>query len=217
MSFFDDDKLHEECGVFGVFGHEDAAALTTLGLHALQHRGQEGAGIVSFDGKQFHAERHRGLIGDTFTKPSVLNRLKGDRAIGHTRYSTTGGDDIRNIQPFFAEFSGGGFAVAHNGNLTNALKLRRDLQRKGAIFHSTSDTETLLHLLAMSKEATFVERIESALQELEGAFSFVGLTNKKMIGCRDPHGIRPLVLGDLEGSYVLASETCALDIIGARH
>ncbi|MEM7215842.1 MAG: amidophosphoribosyltransferase [Pseudomonadota bacterium] len=217
MSFLDEDKLHEECGVFGIFNHKDAAALVALGLHALQHRGQEGAGIVTFDGKQFHAERHRGLIGDTFSKASDINRLRGDRAIGHTRYSTAGGDDIRNIQPFFAEFSGGGFAVAHNGNLTNAITLRRQLQRQGSIFQSTSDTETLLHLLAMSKENTFVERLESALRQLEGAFSFVGLTNKKMIGCRDPHGIRPLVLGDLDGSYILASETCALDIIGARH
>ncbi len=217
MTFLDDDKLHEECGIFGIYNRDDAAALTTLGLHSLQHRGQEGAGIVSFDGQQFHAERHMGLLGDTFTKPSIINRLKGDRAIGHTRYSTTGGDEMRNVQPFFAEFSGGGFAVAHNGNITNALTLRRELQREGAIFQSTSDTEVVLHLLAMSKEATFVDRLKSALSQLEGAFSFVGLTNKKLIGCRDPHGIRPLVLGDLDGSYILASETCALDIIGARH
>ncbi len=213
---YDGDKLHEECGVFGIFGHQDAAALTTLGLHALQHRGQEAAGIVSFDGKQFFAERHRGLIGDAFTKPDVLERLKGIRAIGHNRYSTTGGDEMRNVQPFFAEFSGGGFAVAHNGNLTNAMTLRRELQREGAIFHSTSDTEVILHLIAMCKQARFEDRLVEALQRLEGAFSLVGITNKKLIGCRDALGVRPLVLGDLDGAYILASETCALDIIGAR-
>ncbi len=216
MSFLDDDKLREECGVFGIFNNEDAAALTTLGLHALQHRGQEGAGIVSFDGQQFHAERHMGLISDTFTKKSVIDRLGGQRAIGHTRYSTTGGDEMRNVQPFFAEFSGGGFAVAHNGNITNAMPLRQELQRAGAIFQSTSDTETILHLIAMGKETMFVDRLQEALRRLEGAFSFVGLTNKKLIGCRDKLGVRPLVLGDLDGSYILASETCALDIIGAR-
>ena len=213
----DDDKLREECGVFGIFNNDDAAALTTLGLHALQHRGQEGAGIVTFDGTQFHAERHMGLIGDTFTKQSVLNRLSGHRAIGHTRYSTTGGDEMRNVQPFFAEFAGGGFAVAHNGNITNAMTLRGELQREGAIFQSTSDTETILHLIAMGKDAMFEDRLQEALRRLEGAFSFVGLTNKKLIGCRDALGVRPLVLGDLDGSYILASETCALDIIGARY
>ncbi|MCB1415955.1 MAG: amidophosphoribosyltransferase [Nitratireductor sp.] len=213
----DGDTLHEECGVFGIFGHQDAAALTTLGLHSLQHRGQEAAGIVSYDGKQFFAERHRGLIGDAFTKPDVLERLKGSRAIGHNRYSTTGGDEMRNVQPFFAEFAGGGFAVAHNGNLTNALTLRRQLQRDGAIFHSTSDTEVILHLIAMGKAASFEEKLTDAIRQLEGAFSLVGITNKKLIGCRDPLGVRPLVLGDLDGAYILASETCALDIIGARY
>lgn len=212
----DGDKLHEECGVFGIFGHQDAAALTTLGLHSLQHRGQEAAGIVSYDGTQFFAERHRGLIGDTFTNADVLERLKGTRAIGHNRYSTTGGDEMRNVQPFFAEFAGGGFAVAHNGNLTNATTLRRELQRDGAIFHSTSDTEVILHLIAMDKANGFEERLLNALRRLEGAFSLVGITNKKLIGCRDPLGVRPLVLGDLDGAYILASETCALDIIGAR-
>ena len=216
MSFLDDDKLREECGVFGIFNHDDAATLTTLGLHSLQHRGQEAAGIVSFNGVQFHAERHMGLIGDKFTKQSVIDRLPGDRAIGHTRYSTTGGDEMRNTQPFFAEFSGGGFAVAHNGNITNAMTLRQELQREGAIFQSTSDTEIILHMIAMGKEAMFTDRLQAALRRLQGAFSFVGLTNKKMIGCRDAHGIRPLVLGDLDGAYILASETCALDIIGAH-
>ncbi|MCF6320350.1 MAG: amidophosphoribosyltransferase [Rhizobiaceae bacterium] len=213
---YDDDKLHEECGVFGIYGHPDSGALTTLGLHSLQHRGQEAAGIVSFDGKQFHAERHRGLIGDSFTKQSVVDELKGHRAIGHTRYSTTGGDEMRNIQPFFAEFFGGGFAVAHNGNITNANSLRRDLQREGAIFQSTSDTEVILHLLAMAKNTMFVDRLQETLTRLEGAFSLVGISAKKMIGCRDPLGVRPLVLGDLDGAFILASESCALDIIGAR-
>ncbi|MCG6859100.1 MAG: amidophosphoribosyltransferase [Salaquimonas sp.] len=213
---FDADHFKDECGVFGIFGTPDAAALTTLGLHALQHRGQEAAGIVSSDGMQFHAERHRGLIGDTFTRKSVLERLNGTRAIGHTRYSTTGGDEMRNVQPFFAEFSGGGFAVAHNGNITNALTLRRQLQREGSIFHTTSDTEVILHLIATAKQHSFEERLVSALAQLEGAFSIVGITNKKLIGCRDAFGIRPLVLGDLDGAFILASETCALDIIGAR-
>jgi amidophosphoribosyltransferase len=213
---FDDDKLREECGVFGIDGTADAAALTTLGLHALQHRGQEAAGIVTFDGKHFHAERHRGLIGDTFTRNSVLERLSGTRAIGHTRYSTTGGDEMRNVQPFFAEFAGGGFSVAHNGNITNALTLRGQLQREGSIFHTTSDTEVLLHLIATSREPDFRARLVDALSRLEGAFSIVGITNKKLIGCRDVHGVRPLVLGDLDGAHILASETCALDIIGAR-
>ncbi|MFZ1815686.1 MAG: amidophosphoribosyltransferase [Rhizobiaceae bacterium] len=212
----EDGRLHEECGVFGIFGANDAAALTTLGLHALQHRGQEAAGIVSYDGSQFYAERHRGLIGDTFTKKQVLDRLKGTRAIGHTRYSTTGGDEMRNVQPFFAEFAGGGFAVAHNGNLTNALTLRHQLQRDGSIFHTTSDTEVILHLIATAKQHSFEEKLISALSQLEGAFSIVGITNKKLVGIRDALGIRPLVLGDLDGAYILASESCALDIIGAR-
>jgi amidophosphoribosyltransferase len=211
-----DDHFHDECGVFGILGRQDAAAIVTLGLHALQHRGQEAAGIVSFDGTQFHVERHIGLIGDTFTKPSVIERLKGTRAIGHTRYSTTGGSGLRNVQPFFAELSEGGLAIAHNGNITNAMTVQRRLQKQGAIFSSTSDTETILHLVATSKEQNINARFIEAVQQLEGAFSLVALTSKKMIGCRDPLGIRPLVLGDLDGAYILASETCALDIIGAR-
>ncbi|MDN2567702.1 amidophosphoribosyltransferase [Aquibium sp. A9E412] len=211
-----DDHFHDECGVFGIFGRADAAAITTLGLHALQHRGQEAAGIVSFDGSQFHVERHIGLIGDTFTKPAVLDRLKGNRAIGHTRYSTTGGAGLRNVQPFFAELADGGLAIAHNGNITNAMTVQRKLQREGSIFSSTSDTETVLHLVATSKERDTIGRFTEAVRQLEGAFSLVALTSKKMIGCRDALGIRPLVLGDLDGSYILASETCALDIIGAR-
>jgi amidophosphoribosyltransferase len=212
----DDDKFHDECGVFGIFGHSDAAALTALGLHALQHRGQEAAGIVTFDGEQFHIERHIGLVGDTFTKKSVMDRLGGNRAIGHVRYATTGGSGIRNVQPLFAELADGGFAIAHNGNITNAMTTQRGLQKLGAIFSSTSDTETILHLVAVSKERDVVARAIDALKKLEGAFSLVCLTSKKMIGVRDPLGLRPLVIGDLDGAYVLASETCALDIIGAR-
>jgi amidophosphoribosyltransferase len=214
---FDDDKFHEECGVFGIFDHEDAAALVTLGLHALQHRGQEAAGIVSFDGTHFHSEKHVGLIGDNFTKPKVLKRLPGRFGVGHTRYSTSGGEGVRNIQPFFAEYAGGGFSVAHNGNLTNAMTIRQELQRRGAIFSSTSDTEVIMHLVAMSSQNALLDRLVEAVSQLEGAFSLVGLSGKKMIGCRDPLGVRPLVLGDLDGAYILASETCALDIIGARY
>ncbi|MCB8838473.1 amidophosphoribosyltransferase [Aurantimonas sp. VKM B-3413] len=213
---FGDDTLHEECGVFGIFKRTDAAAVVTLGLHALQHRGQEAAGIVSFDGTQFHVERHAGLIGDTFTKQSVLERLPGESAIGHTRYATTGGGGLRNVQPFFAELSAGGFAVAHNGNITNALTVQRELQRRGSIFSSTSDTETILHLVATSAARLFNDKVIDALSRLEGAFSLVGLSSTTMIGVRDPLGIRPLVLGEFEGSPILASETCALDIIGAE-
>ena len=211
-----DDKFHEECGVFGVFGHQDAAALTALGLHALQHRGQEAAGMVSFDGTQFHSERHVGLVGDNFTQRAVIEKLTGTRALGHTRYATHGGSLERNIQPFFAEFSGGGFAVAHNGNLTNALTLQDRLQRRGSIFHSTSDTEVILHLIATSRRERLIDKVIDALREIEGAWSLVCLSEKKMIGCRDPLGVRPLVLGDLDGAAILTSETCALDIIGAR-
>lgn len=212
-----DDRFHDECGVFGIFGRQDAAAIVTLGLHALQHRGQEAAGIVSYDGSQFHVERHVGLIGDTFTRKSVIDSLKGTRAIGHTRYATTGGSGLRNVQPLFAELAEGGIAIAHNGNITNAMTVQRALQKQGAIFSSTSDTETILHLIATSKERDINARFIEAVRQLEGAFSLVALTAKKMIGCRDPLGIRPLVLGDLDGSWILASETCALDIIGARY
>ena len=214
---FDGDKLREECGVFGIFGHPDAAALTVLGLHALQHRGQEAAGIVTFDGRRFHGARHTGLVGDSFTKQPVIDRLAGDRAIGHVRYSTRGLPVERNIQPLFAELSGGGFAVAHNGNLTNALSLRAELQRRGSIFQSTTDTEIILHLIATSTRGSLVERTIEALKEIAGAYSLVGLSNKKLVGCRDPLGVRPLVLGDLDGAAILASETCALDIIGAGY
>ena len=210
------DKLHEECGVFGVYNHPDAAALTALGLHALQHRGQEAAGIVSFDGEKFQSERRLGLVSDNFTKASVIDRLEGTSAIGHVRYSTTGETALRNVQPLFADLAGGGFACAHNGNLTNALTLRNELVQQGAIFQSTSDTETILQLVARSKRGRTIDRLIDALFQIQGAYSLVVLTNKKIIGARDPLGIRPLVLGDLDGSPVLASETCALDIIGAQ-
>src|SRR5690606_9675348 len=172
----EDDRFHDECGVFGIFGRQDAAAIVTLGLHALQHRGQEAAGIVSYDGSQFHVERHVGLIGDTFTKQSVIDRLSGTRAIGHTRYATTGGAGLRNVQPLFAELAEGGIAVAHNGNLTNAMTVQRALQKQGSIFTSTSDTETILHLVATSREKDINSRFIEAVRQLEGAFSLVGLT-----------------------------------------
>lgn len=213
----DDDRFHDECGVFGIFGASDAAALTTLGLHALQHRGQDACGIVSFDGNDFHAERHSGLVGDAFTDPAVVGRLKGSRAIGHNRYPTSGGGGAQNIQPIFAEFAGGGFAVAHNGNITNALTLQKQLQVRGSIFHSTSDTEVITHLIATSRHGPLIDRLVDALRQIEGAYSIVALSEHKLIGVRDPLGIRPLVLGQRDGALVLASETCALDIIGADY
>src|SRR5256886_12304924 len=213
----DGDTLREECGVFGILGHPDAAAITALGLHALQHRGQEAAGIVSFDGKRFHSERRLGLVGDTFSRREVIDRLPGQVAVGHVRYSTTGETILRNVQPLFCELDGGGFAVGHNGNLTNGLTLRRRLVRDGAIMQSTSDTEVILHLVARARRNRFIDRFIEGLRQLEGAYSFVALTNKKLIGARDPLGIRPLVIGRLDGHPILASETCALDIIGAKY
>ncbi|MFT6497814.1 MAG: amidophosphoribosyltransferase [Alphaproteobacteria bacterium] len=210
-----DDRLREECGVFGVFGHTDAAELTALGLHALQHRGQEAVGLVSFDGERFQSEKRLGLVGDNFTNKSILQKLSGIAAMGHVRYSTRGDTVLRNVQPLFADLDTGGFAVGHNGNLTNALILRNELVSKGAIFQSTSDTEVILHLVAKSALTKFTDRFIDAIKQIEGAFSLVALTNKKLIGARDALGIRPLVLGKLDKSYILASETCALDIIGA--
>ncbi|WP_018390307.1 amidophosphoribosyltransferase [Ancylobacter sp. FA202] len=217
--FYDEygDTLREECGVFGIYGHPDAAAITALGLHALQHRGQEAAGITTYDGRRFHSERRLGLVSDAFSDGEAIKRLPGHIAVGHVRYSTTGETILRNVQPLFAELDGGGFAIAHNGNLTNGLTLRRQLIRDGAICQSTSDTEVMLHLVARSKRPRFTERFIDALRSLEGAYAFVGLTNKKLVGARDPLGIRPLVLGELDGHPILTSETCALDIIGARH
>jgi amidophosphoribosyltransferase len=218
---FDDnlngDRLREECGVFGVFGHPDAAAITALGLHALQHRGQEAAGIVSYDGKRFHSERRMGLVGESFSRREVIDRLPGTIAVGHVRYSTTGETVLRNVQPLFAELDGGGFAIGHNGNLTNGLTLRRQLVRDGALMQSTTDTEVILHLVARARRNRFIDRFIEGLRALEGAYAFVGMTNKKLIGARDPLGIRPLVLGRLDGCPILASETCALDIIGAKY
>src|ERR1700752_4657239 len=211
------DTLREECGVFGIFGHPEAAAITALGLHELQHRGQEAAGIVTYDGSRFHSERRLGLVGDTFSRRDVIERLPGTTAVGHVRYSTTGATILRNVQPLFAELATGGFAVGHNGNLTNGLLLRRELIRGGAMMQSTTDTEVILHLVAQSKRSHFVDRFIEALRALEGAYSLVCLTNKKLIGARDPLGIRPLVLGELDGCPILTSETCALDIIGARY
>ncbi len=213
---FDDDKLHEECGVFGVFGHKDAAALTALGLHALQHRGQEAAGIVTYDGKQYHGHRAPGHVGDIFSNEAVMKRLPGNLAVGHNRYSTTGETAQRNIQPLFAEYESGGFALAHNGNLTNAQILHRDLVKRGCLFQSTTDTEVIIHLIAISDQGSVVDRLIDTLKRVVGAYSLVAMTNDQMIGVRDPMGVRPLVLGSLDDAHVLASESCALDIIGAE-
>jgi len=204
------------CGIFGIWEHPDAAALTSLGIHALQHRGQAAAGIASFD-DAFHLERHASLVGDNFTKPEVIARLSGRRAVGHVRYPTHGSAALeRNIQPLFAELSGGGFVVVHNGNLTNAALLRNKLQKEGSIFQSDSDTEVILHLTALSQQEKLVDRLVDALGQVEGAYALVCLSTKKMIGCRDPLGVRPLLLGDLDGSPIITAETCALDIVGAK-
>ena len=211
----DPDKFHEECGVFGVFGTEDAAAFTALGLHALQHRGQEAAGIVSYDGKRFHPHRAMGLVGDIFGDRDVIDRLPGDSAIGHNRYSTTGETVLRNVQPLYADYSFGGLALAHNGNLTNARQLRRELVQAGSLFQSTMDTEVIQHLIATSREARLLDRVIEALRAVDGAYSLVALSRRKLIGARDPLGVRPLVLGQIGDAWVLASESCALDIIGA--
>jgi len=209
-------KLKEECGVFGIFDNKDAAALTALGLHALQHRGQEGCGIVTFDGKNFHAERRLGLVGDNFTKGKVIKNLPGSYAIGHNRYSTTGNNLIKNVQPFFADLHTGGISIAHNGNLSNAMHLRKDLVKNGSIFQTTSDTETIVQLIARSKRSKIIDKIIDAIFKIQGGYALTILINKKLIGIRDPFGIRPLVIGKLNKSYVLASETCAFDIIGAK-
>ena len=209
-------EIREKCGVFGIYNIEDASAVTALGLHALQHRGQEGCGIVSFDGKNFHSEKRQGLVGDNFTNKEVLKKLPGKFAIGHNRYSTTGETSLRNIQPFFADLYGGGITIAHNGNLTNAIGLRENLVKDGAIFRTTSDTETIVQLIAKSKRIKIIDKIIDALFQIQGGYALTIMTNKKLIGVRDPLGIRPLVLGKIKNSYVLASETCALDIIGAK-
>ncbi len=211
-----DTKFKEECGVFGISNAKDASALTALGLHALQHRGQEGCGIVTFDGEKYYSEKRFGLVGDNFNKEKVLNNLKGDYAIGHNRYSTTGNNTLRNIQPFFADTNAGGIGVAHNGNLTNSIYLRNKLVEDGAIFYTTSDTETIVQLIAKSKRSKTIDKVVDAIFQIQGGYALVMLTQTSLIGVRDPYGIRPLVIGKLGSSYVLASETCALDIIGAK-
>ena len=209
-------KIKEECGVFGISNSKDASALTALGLHALQHRGQEGCGIVTFDGKQYFSEKRFGLVGDNFNKEKVLKKLKGNYAIGHNRYSTTGENTLRNIQPFFADTNAGGIGIAHNGNLTNSISLRKKLVEEGAIFYTTSDTETIVQLVAKSKRKKTIDKIIDAIFKIQGGYALVMLTQNSLIGVRDPFGIRPLIIGKLKNSYVLASETCALDIIGAK-
>jgi len=212
----DGDKLREECGVFGVIGARDAAAITALGLHALQHRGQEAAGITSFDGREFYSRRGVGHVAENFSSGEVMAELPGERAAGHVRYSTTGGAGLRNVQPLYADLASGGFAIAHNGNISNAMHLRADLVRKGAIFQSTSDTEVIIHLVATSRYPTLLDRFVDALRLVEGAYSLIVMTNAGMIACRDPLGIRPLVMGKLGDAVVFASETVALDIVGAQ-
>ncbi len=209
-------KFKEECGVFGISNAKDASALTALGLHALQHRGQEGCGIVTFNGKQYFSEKRFGLVGDNFNKEKILKKLQGSYAIGHNRYSTTGENTLRNIQPFFADTNAGGIGVAHNGNLTNSISLRNKLVEEGAIFYTTSDTETIVQLIAKSKRNKTIDKIVDAIFQIQGGYALVMLTQNSLVGVRDPFGIRPLVIGKLKDSYVLTSETCALDIIGAK-
>ncbi len=213
---FDDDKLREECGVFGVSGSDGAAALVALGLHALQHRGQEAAGITSFDGAEFHTHRAMGHVAGNFDRDDIINALRGNVACGHVRYSTTGETALRNVQPLYADLASGGFAIAHNGNISNAMRLRRDLVRRGSIFQSTSDTETIIHLVATSNYRTVVDKFIDALKRVEGAYSLVVMTPEGMIACRDPLGIRPLVMGKLGNAVIFASETVALDVCGAE-
>ena len=214
---FDDDKLREECGVFGIWGADTADAVTALGLHALQHRGQEAAGITSWDGHAFHSHRAMGHVAGNFDKDSVIRALAGRASIGHVRYSTTGETALRNVQPLFAELASGGFAIAHNGNISNAMRLRRELNRRGSIFQSTSDTEVIIHLVATSTQPSLLDRFIDALKQVEGAYSLACLTEEGLIACRDPLGIRPLVMGRLGEAYIVASETVALDVVGATY
>jgi len=210
------EKFKDACGVFGVYDHPEAAKITYLGLHALQHRGQESAGIVTSDGKRLHAELGMGLVTDVFS-PEVLSRLPGKMAIGHNRYSTTGGSHIKNAQPLVVEYMRGGLALAHNGNLVNALPLRAELEEQGSIFRSTNDTEVIAHLIAVSHRNPFIDRVVEALGRVRGAYSLLLMTEKEIIAARDPYGFRPLCLGTLGESPVVASETCALDLIEARY
>ena len=213
---FDDDALHEECGIFGVHGSDSAAAIVALGLHALQHRGQEAAGVTSWNGRQFHTHRAMGHVAGNFDRDDVIRGLPGPVACGHVRYSTTGETAIFNVQPLYAELASGGFAVAHNGNISNAMKLKRELIRRGSIFQSTSDTETIIHLVATSSYRTLIDRFIDALRQLEGAYSLICMTPEGMIACRDPLGVRPLVMGRLGDATIFASETVALDVVGAE-
>ncbi|MGB7374944.1 amidophosphoribosyltransferase [Pontixanthobacter sp.] len=215
--FYDDDgdKLREECGVFGAVSADEASTVTALGLHALQHRGQEAAGITSYDGEMFYSRRGNGHVADNFSTAEALAELPGHMAAGHVRYSTTGGAGLRNVQPLYADLASGGFAVAHNGNISNAQKLRDELVGRGAIFQSTSDTEVIIHLVATSRYPTMVDRLVDALRMVEGAYSLIVMTPEGMIACRDPLGIRPLVMGTLGGATVFASESVAFDVIGA--
>ncbi|AUW58343.1 amidophosphoribosyltransferase [Sphingobium sp. SCG-1] len=214
---FDDDKLREECGVFGISGAESASAIVALGLHALQHRGQEAAGITSWDGHDFHTHRAMGHVAGNFDRDEVIRALPGEAACGHVRYSTSGETSLRNVQPLYADLASGGFAVAHNGNISNAFKLRRDLVRRGSIFQSTSDTEVIIHLVATSTYRTLLDKFIDALKQVEGAYSLICMTPEGMIACRDPLGIRPLVMGMLGDSPIFASETVALDVVGAEY
>jgi len=217
-SYFDpqEDKIREECGVFGIFGMENAASLTALGMHALQHRGQEACGIASYDGEKFHTERHLGLVGDNFTGEDPSERLPGQMAIGHVRYSTAGQTILRNVQPLFSMLHTGGFAIAHNGHLTNAYTIREQLVEAGALFQSTSDTEVLIHLIARARKGEFIDRFINAVRQVDGGYAFVALTDNTLLGARDRLGIRPLLIGRLGSSYILASETCAFDMIDAE-
>ncbi|MAF68626.1 MAG: amidophosphoribosyltransferase [Micavibrio sp.] len=216
MTQSENDKFRDECGVFAVFGHEDASSITALGLHALQHRGQEACGIVSYDQKMFYAKRAIGLVDDTFGQKSVIDYLSGSMAIGHNRYATSGEGHIRNVQPLYADLSFGGYSVAHNGNLTNSIQIRDKLVKGGSLFQSTSDTEIFIHLTALSKKESVEDKLIDGLKQVEGAYSLVAMCENKIIGVRDPHGLRPLVIGKLKGAYILASETVALDIIDAE-
>ncbi|MEL1250450.1 amidophosphoribosyltransferase [Aurantiacibacter gilvus] len=211
-----DDKLHEECGVFGIIGGPDASAATALGLHALQHRGQEAVGITSWDGSEFFTRRALGHVAENFSTAESLAELPGHMAAGHVRYSTTGGAGLRNVQPLYADLASGGFAVAHNGNISNAMQLRQELVQKGSIFQSTSDTEVIIHLVATSRYPTMLDKLVDALRMVEGAYALIVMTPRGMAACRDPMGIRPLVMGKLGDATVFASETVALDVVGAE-
>ncbi|MFM9853013.1 MAG: amidophosphoribosyltransferase [Sphingomonadaceae bacterium] len=214
---FDDDKLREECGVFGISGGDTASAIVALGLHALQHRGQEAAGITSWDGIRFHSHRAMGHVAGNFDRDDIIKGLPGTAACGHVRYSTTGETALRNVQPLYADLASGGFAVSHNGNISNAMTLKKELVRRGSIFQSTSDTEVIIHLVATSNYRTLLDKFIDALRQVEGAYSLICMTPEGMIACRDPLGIRPLVMGRLGDAVIFASETVALDVVGATY